>query len=71
MDSGHDMKLDIAHARQRDLIAAGERARSSQPSAGDADARRRPRSRAPRRLLSVGFLLRRAGLSAVREQDPC
>ena len=27
MNNGHELRLDLAHARQRELIAAGERAR--------------------------------------------
>jgi hypothetical protein len=79
MNSGHELRLDLAHARQRELIAAGERARmdglSSQSRERDAAATRTStgehRSRAAWRARLSAVMLRRAGLSAVRDQGPC
>jgi polynucleotide 5'-kinase involved in rRNA processing len=79
MNNGHELRLDLARARQRELIVAGERARmdarSSQSGDERADAMRpssgKHRSRAVRRARLIGLMLRRARLSAVREQGPC
>jgi hypothetical protein len=79
MGGDHDIKLDLAHARQRELIAAGERARLArrprERRGRRADAARtatgRLRGWAGRRGALLDFLLRRARLSAVREHGPC
>ena len=79
MNNGHELRLDLAHARQRELIAAGERARmdrrSSQSGDQDAAATRAStgehRSRPSWRARLTGVMLRRARLSTVRDQGPC
>lgn len=75
MNNRHEFRLDLAHARQRELLAAGERARSQQAGDERADAARSSTSehssRAARRARLAGVMLRRARPSAVREQGPC
>jgi hypothetical protein len=79
MNNGHELRLDLAHARQRELIAAGERARMDDRSSQAGDHRAaatrsstgKHRSRVARRARLIGLMLRRARLSAAREQGPC
>jgi hypothetical protein len=79
MNNGHELRLDLAHARQRELIAAGERARMDgrSPRHGDKDAAAARSStgghpsRASWRVRLTGVMLRRARFSAVRDQGRC
>jgi hypothetical protein len=79
MNNRHELRLDLAHARQRELLAAGERARMgrAQPSGDERAVATRSgtaehRSGSARRAVLIGLLMiRRARLSAVREQGPC
>jgi hypothetical protein len=77
MNHHHELRLDLARARQRELLAAGERARTGRPAqsgderaVGKSSSTAKHRSRTARRARLIGLMLRLARLSQAREQSP-